>query len=48
MPLSKKKTIGGFSNYIFRIISHAIYPIFKVVSNTQFSAPIIIIKLGFQ
>ena len=48
MPLSKKKTIGGFSDYMFRTILHTIYPILKVVSNTQFNVLIIIVKLGFQ
>ena len=48
MPLSKRKTVGGFGDNMYRTITHAIYPTLKVASDTQFSAPMLIVKLGFH
>ena len=48
VPLAKKKTVGGYSDNMLRTITHAIYPTMKVASDTQHTAPMLVVKLGYH
>ena len=48
IPLAKRKTVGGYGDNMLRTITKAIYPTIKVASDTQLSAPMLIVKLGYH
>lgn len=47
MPV-KQKTVGGFGNNMIRTITEAIYPTLKVASDTQRTACMLSVDLGFH